>query len=235
MYHDTPGPLALAAVILGLGGCSLEQFKHDPVYAQAPQTCERKATVDDFDDHDDQILVQEGRGGYAYTFADKEGTTISPPESKFTVEHGGPSGSKYAVHIKGKLAGSGETYAGVGLDFRNPRKLYDASRYKGIAFMARAEAGSTTRVRFSVPDVNTDPDGKVCTACFNNFGISVDLTEEWTRFEVPWAELKQEGGWGKPRPDAIEPGKVIGVQWQVATPGSSFDIWIDNVTFTGCP
>ena len=233
-----PGRLAIsflhAAVLVG--GCSLEQFKKDPVYATEPQTCERMAMIEDGEDRDDQILVRQGRGGYTYTFVDKAGSVITPGDTAFKMEKGGPGSSKYAAHITGKLATTGETYAGVGMDFRNPRKPYDASRYKGVAFVAKVGPNSTTHVRLSAPDVNTDPDGKVCTTeCFNNFGIGVDLTEEWTRFEVAFSELKQEAGWGKPRPPTVDAAKLIGLQWQVAAPGSVFDIWIDDVTFTGCP
>jgi hypothetical protein len=28
---------------------------------------------------------------------------------------------------------------------------------------------------------------------------------------------------------------MYGVQWQVNTPGAEYDIWIDDVQFTGCP
>ena len=103
-------------------------------------------------------------------------------------------------HVKGQLAAQGQTYAGLALELRNPRRPYDASRYRGVAFAARSEAGATPHLRFRVPDGNTDPDGKVCTECYNDFGIAVELREEWTRYEVPFAELRQESGWGTPRP-----------------------------------
>ena len=217
-------------------GCSLDQFRKDPVYAAAaPETCESKAMIDNAEDRDDQILLRENRGGYIYTFVDKAGSTILPTESSFKMEKGGAGGSKYAMHIHGKLAASGETFAGVGLDLRNPRGTYNASHYKGVAFVAKAAKGATTHVRFSLPDVNTDPDGKICTECFNMFGIGVDLTEEWTRYEVAFPELKQEIGWGKPQPPAVDAAKLISLQWQVTAPGTVFDYWIDDVTFIGCP
>ena len=226
---------ATAFVLVGASGCSLEQFKHDPVYPKEAETCEQQAMIDDGEDRDDQILVRQNRGGFIYTFVDTVGSTILPTESGFKMERGGAHGSKYAVHITGKVAATGETFAGVGMDLRNPRGGYNASRYKGVSFLAKVGPKSTGHVRFSIPDVNTDKDGKVCTECFNAFGIGVDLTEEWTRYEVAFSELKQEAGWGNPRPAALEINKLFNVQWQVSAPGSVFDIWIDDVSFIGCP
>jgi hypothetical protein len=224
-------------VCLSLGSaCSLDQFRKDPPQPVSPTaTCEGKAMIDDCEDRNDQVLVRQGRGGYIYTFLDKAGSTITPTESTFKMERGGAGGSKYAVHVQGKLAGSGETYAGIGMDLRYPRKPYDAALYKGVSFVAKATKGSSPFIRFKVPDANTDPDGKVCSECFNDFGIGVELTEEWTRYEVPFTELKQEGGWGNPRPPAVDWKKLMSLQWQVSAPGSAFDFWIDDVSFIGCP
>jgi len=232
-FNGITGTIVCAAVLVG--GCSLDQFRKDPVVTTVPDSCERQATIEDAEDRNDQILVRGGRGGYIYTYIDKAGSSIEPTESSFRMERGGAQGSKYAIRIHGKLAPSGETYAGVGLDFRNPRRPYNASKYKGVAFAARVAPGSTTHVRFKMPDVNTDQDAKVCTECFNDFGIGVELSEEWTRYEVPFAELKQESGWGNPRPPSVTAEKLMSLQWQVSAPGSSFDIWIDDITFTGCP
>jgi hypothetical protein len=227
--------MTLVCAVAACGGCSLEQFKRDPVYAQTAQTCEQQAMVDDFEDRNDQVLVQQGRGGYEYTFVDTAGSSIEPGASKFTMTSGGAHGSKYAIHVTGKLAASGETYAGVGIDLRNPRKPYNATRYKGVAFLAKAGPNATTHLRFTLPDINTDKDAKVCTECFNDFGIPVDLSEEWTRYEIPFTELKQEAGWGNPRPPSVDASKLMGLQWQVSAAGTVFDFWIDDVTFIGCP
>jgi hypothetical protein len=227
--------LAGVAALSLFSGCSMDQFRKDPVYANAANTCEAQAMIDDAEDRNDQVLVRQHRGGYIYTFVDTAGSTVTPGATAFKMEAPGAHGSKYAMHVHGKLAATGETYAGLGIDLRNPRAGYDASKYKGVSFLARAGGNATSHVAFSIPDVNTDPDGKVCTECFNNFGIGVDLTPEWTRFEVPFTELKQQAGWGNPRPDALDVRKLISLNWQVTAPGSSFDIWIDDVSFIGCP
>src|SRR6185369_8655824 len=48
------------------------------------------------------------------------------------------------------------------------------------------------------------------------------------------SSLSQDQGWGSPHPGGINPEKLYGVQWQVNTPGAAFDLWIDDVQFTGC-
>jgi hypothetical protein len=226
------------ALLVGLGlasGCSLEQFRKDPVRPVSPEsTCEGQAIIDNAEDRNDQVLLRGGRSGYIYTYLDSAGSSIAPAANSFRMERGGAQ-SNYAAHVKGKLAPSGETFAGLGMDLRYPRKPYNASKYKGVAFVARAEKGSSPYVRFKMPDGNTDPDGKVCTECFNDFGIGIELTEEWTRYEVPFTELKQEGGWGNPRPPTVDTSKLMSLQWQVAAAGTAFDFWIDDVTFIGCP
>jgi endoglucanase len=227
---------ALAPAVVLLGGCSLDQFRKDPPPPPGiADTCETRAMVDDCEDRNDQILLRQGRGGYIYTYLDKAGSTITPTESTFKMAREGAHGSKYAVHIQGKLASSGETYAGIGMDLRYPRRPYDASRYKGVSFLAKVAKGTSPFVRFKLPDANTDPDAKQCTECFNDFGIGVELSEEWTRYEVAFSELKQESGWGKPRPPTVDAKQLMALQWQVSAPGTAFDIWIDDISFIGCP
>jgi endoglucanase len=110
----------------------------------------------------------------------------------------------------------------------------NGSQYKGISFWAKKGAG-TAKVRLKVPDKNTDPEGKVCAECFNDFGADLTLTEQWTKYVVPFNQMKQLGGWGSPHPPAIDPKTIYGVQFQVNEPGASYDIWVDDVEVTGCP
>jgi endoglucanase len=147
---------------------------------------------------------------------------------------GGSNGSGFAARMTGKV-GTGQTvFAGLGLNFFDPKRQYDASAYKGIAFWAKKAAG-TGKVRLKVPDVNTEPDGQKCSECFNDFGADLELTLQWTRYVIPFSSMGQLSGWGSPRPSAIDTKTLYGVQWQVNTPGASYDIWIDDVEFTGCP
>ncbi|MBV9950250.1 MAG: hypothetical protein JOZ69_25640, partial [Myxococcales bacterium] len=90
-------------------------------------------------------------------------------------------------------------------------------------------------VRLKVPDVATDPDGKVCTECFNDFGSDLTLSTEWKQYVIPFSDMSQMEGWGAPHPKGIDKSKIYGMQWQVNSPGADYDIWVDDVQFTGCP
>jgi hypothetical protein len=46
--------------------------------------------------------------------------------------------------------------------------------------------------------------------------------------------MSQLAGWGAPHTPAIEAGKLYGIQWQVASPGAAYDIWIDDPELVGC-
>jgi hypothetical protein len=225
--------IVLAPLVL-TAACSLNQFR-GPAQVQVPvETCAEKALIDDCEDADDQILPRQGRDGFFYTFADKAGSTVSPSETAFQMAAGGPKGSTHAVRLKGQVANGAEVYVGAGLEFKQSG-TYDASTFKGVAFSAKAQAGAQTHVRFMVADVNTDPKGKVCTACNNDFGVAFKPTDEWVRYEVPFADLKQETGWGAPRPPAVDTARLTGLKWQVSAPGAKIDLWLDDVAFIGCP
>jgi endoglucanase len=189
--------------------------------------------IEDAEDSDDRILVRAGRGGYLYTYRDEHGTKISP-SGEFSVTRGGANGSRYSLRMTGTVADAAEVYAGMGLAFREPKAPYDASRHSGISFVAKRASGVAAAVRVKLPDVNTDPDGGVCKECFNDFGIDFQVTEEWTNYEVSFADLEQQVGWGEPRPSALDASKLYGLQWQVTTRGADFDLWIDDVRFVGC-
>ena len=208
--------------------------------APSAMDCAVASTIDDVEDNDSQIAVSDGRSGYMYSYADesygKGGTTITPRPDAFSTTAGGAEGSAYAMHVTGKVAQSGEIYAGMGFNFTESDGLYDASAYRSISFYAKVGDGSSPHVRLQVADVNTDPKGGVCkeSECYNDFGAPLILTTEWKKYTIPFADLKQQSGWGNPRPPTVETSKLIGVKWQVATPGADYDLWIDNVQLEGC-
>jgi len=204
--------------------------------AVSDKDCPPEFVVDDAEDDNNQVLVRAGRGGYWYTFVDKAGSTITPPsQSPFMMSPGGARGSQYASRMMGKMSASGQPlFAGMGLSFTDPKAAYDASAYSGVLFYAKVGAGSAS-VRLKVPDGNTDPAGKVCSECFNDFGADLTLTGEWQKYVVPFASMKQMDGWGAPHPAALDKSKLFGLQWQVTQPGANYDVWVDGVQFTGCP
>jgi hypothetical protein len=221
---------AVGALALSCG-----QFSSVPVEeGAAGNPCEARALIDDVEDADDQVALKEGRKGYWYTYKDETGSSeIHPREDKFVAESGGVKGSSYAMRMHGKL-GQGEVYAGMGFSFADGEGVpYDASRYTGLSFLAKRSPKSVAMVRLKAPDGNTDPAGKTCTECYNDFGVAFELTEEWTRYTVRFDQLKQEQGWGEPRPPAPATDRLFGLQWQVTTPNGEFDVWLDDVRFEG--
>lgn len=223
----------MSLTAMPMAACSLDQFRGPPQVTVT--TCEEKALIEDGEDGDDQILLREGRNGYLYTFADKAGSTVLPAETGFRMAEGGAEGSTHSIHLTGHVASKGEVYVGVGFDLKESSDGYDASQYKGLSFSAKVKAGTEPHVRFMVGDVNTDPKGKICTACNNDFGITFKATNEWVRYQVTYPELKQEAGWGAPHPPAIDPARLMSVQWQVSVPNSDLDLWLDDIAFIGCP
>jgi endoglucanase len=205
--------------------------------ANSPEgkACPPDGVLDDGEDDNNQIALNKTRNGYWYTFGDKVGSTITPAAGgTFAMSRGGANGSAHAAHASGKIGGGQIVYAGMGFNFVDPKGLYDATAYGGISFWAKVGEGSATHVRLKVPDADTDPDGKVCTECFNDFGSDLELTTTWTKYTVPFSTLTQLQGWGTPRPASVNPAKLYGLQWQVNSPGAGYDIWVDDVTFTGC-
>lgn len=246
--HNVRRRLAPLALVLALTNCIPRPPGGGGAEAAAGQnledTAEGKAcgadgVVDDGEDNNNQVLAQKGRGGYWYTFADKGGTTITPTAGAaggtFSMSPGGANGSGFAARMNGKVSGTGTVYAGVGFNFADPKAPFDVTAYKGISFWAKRGENSTGALRVKLPDVNTDQDGRTCTECFNDFGVDLELTTTWTKYTVIFGAAQQMPGWGAPRPGAVESSKMYGVQWQVNTPGAEYDIWIDDVQFTGCP
>jgi endoglucanase len=136
--------------------------------------------------------------------------------------------------MHGSTGSSSDAYAGMGLSLREPSGPYDASKYTGVAFVAKQGPGGVAAVRFKVPDANTSKEAGVCRECFNDFGVDFQLTGEWTRYVVSFADLKQQQDWGDPRPAAVDASTLYGLQWQVSSPNAPFDVWIDDVSFVGC-
>lgn len=232
----------LLSSVLPLSGCKLLEELRNPVEEEEEKPflggCSRTAVVEDGEDNDHRILVHNERGGYMYTFVDSNGSTIQPTPGAqggmFTQEIGGANGSLYGGRFHGDLGPSGIVYAGFGMNLLEPKGLYDASQYEGVTFFARRAPDSVGKMRLKLPDKATDPDGGVCADCFNNFGKDIELTEEWKQYVVPFSEMKQEDGWGSPRPAAVDASALYAIQFQVNTPGAHFDIWIDDIAFFGC-
>jgi endoglucanase len=224
----------LGAFVAVTGGCTPFGTRPESDKPPSYKGCGPDGLIDDYEDNNNQITVFEDRGGYYYTYADKLGSKIWPEQGDnggtFTISEGG-NGSKYAINMKGKLANASVVYAGMGLDFRDPKEAFDASRFEGITFFAKRGSGSTAKLFAKLPDGNTDPTGEVCSACYNDFNAELNLGEQWKRYVLPFRDLRQEGTWGAPRRPHIDRSKLFAIHWEVKTSGADFDIWVDDVAF----
>ena len=208
------------SLLLGLGCVPKSAPPSQGKVATAP--CGPHAKICDGEDDDNQVIIQEGRGGYWYTFVDDVGSTIEPIAGAhggtFEMSKGGAHGSAHAARFRGTVAASGTVYCGMGVNFVDPKGGYDASRYGGLSFFAKKGPG-TGKVRLKVPDRNTDPDGGVCTECYNDFGDDLELTEDWRQHVIAFHQMRQLSGWGKPQLSHITVSELYAVQFQVNQPG----------------
>lgn len=233
--------LAISALAIGVG-ChkriviTSEETKNSPEAKACPPS---EGMISDSEANSNQVNKIKDRGGYWYTFVDPNGSTITPTAGAqggtFAMSPGGANGTKYAAHMTGQIGGGDAVYAGMAFNFVDPKGAYDGTAYKGISFWAKIGPGSTPNVRLKVPDTNTDPEGKVCKECFNDFGYDLVLTPDWKQYFVPYMAMKQLKGWGSPHMPAIDSSQMFGVQWQVNEKGVPFDVWVDEIQFTGCP
>ncbi|WP_198154629.1 glycoside hydrolase family 9 protein [Plesiocystis pacifica] len=227
-----------AWVVLGTACAMMESdSSSQPRGSTQAVTCTRSAVIEDGENNDHQVVVHANRNGYIYTFRGGD-TEVSPTAGAdggvFTMSLGGANGSQHAARMHGTVGSDDMAFAGLGFNFTDPQVGFDASRYEGISFFARRGAGSGGQVRLKVPDSKTFPAAGECTECFNDFGVDLELTEEWQHFVFEFEELAQLPGWGAPRPAMIDAASVYGLQFQVQGPGAAFDIWVDDVAFVGC-
>ncbi|HSC89424.1 MAG TPA: hypothetical protein VLC09_19210 [Polyangiaceae bacterium] len=227
--------------ILAMGAVGCKVSPTDPSLAQTDdgRACPGPgALLDDGEDSNNQTFVAGGRGGYWYTFMQGDGTEVWPQAGAlggtFEMSPGGADGTQWAARFKGVVGQGAIVLGGMGMNFVDPKGGYDASKYGGVEFWAKKAPGSVGKVRLKVPDVNTDPDGGVCSECFNDFGTDLIIGDEWQHYIVPFSSMKQMKGWGKPRKGSIETTALYGVQFQVSEPGATYDITVDQLRFTGC-
>lgn len=179
--------------------------------------------LDDLEDGDGRSLVADNRGGYWYTYKDSAGSTVEP-QGSFSPAEGGANGSKFAANMRGKTGDSGIVYVGLGFNLTDPMAPYDLSAAKGFCFQAKGKGP----MRVKLPDVNTAPEGGQCKQCYNDFGVEFSPTEEWKEYCFDFAQLKQQSGWGEPKP-ALATDHTFSIQWQVSANATEFDLTVDDV------
>ncbi|HEV8551440.1 MAG TPA: hypothetical protein VGQ57_20475 [Polyangiaceae bacterium] len=185
---------------------------------------------DDLEDDNSQVALAGGRAGY-WWLAHAPHATVSVPGNEFRVSDGGPKGSKKAAHFAGKTDLQDVWGASLGANFLGGG-FYDASKYVGVSFKLKGTPKGF--IRFKVLDVNTHPDGAICTKeCWNAFGKTVELTGDWQSLDFAFADLAQYDGWGSPHPPQLNVTKLKHLEWSVDQ-GVDFDFWVDDVKLLAC-
>jgi hypothetical protein len=101
---------------------------------------------------------------------------------------------------------------------------FDASAFTGIAFFAKADSAEK-RIRLDVSDVNTHPDGGVCSSnCYQNFQRSLTLTDSWKLYRIPFTNITRAGN-----PPVIS--QLYQIIFSFPYAGVASDVWIDDVYF----
>jgi hypothetical protein len=206
-----------AVVDAGHGGSAGSAVMRDPL------------VIDDLEDNDALLIPVAGRDGAWFTFNDGTATGVQTPASGASF-HGVAGGynSAYAARTYGQ--GFQQFGSSLAFNFRagTPPAFYDARAYKGIRFFAKAPSGTKT-VKVVINDLNTTPNGGICSICFDPFFETITLATDWSQYTVMFADMKQ-AGYGVPQVAALAAGSVEGVQFSLP-PNVSFDFWIDNVAF----
>jgi hypothetical protein len=189
--------------------------------------------IDDLNDGNRFILNNSGRVGSWTDSHDSTptGAMYPDPVNLFTPTDTGDSCRKYAVYVKG--SGFSDWGASFWFGLGSP---YNASKYTGITFWARTDAGSSGVVRVSFPDKDTYPDGGICktnvtgaTQCYDHYGARVTLTPDWKKQTLSFKDLSQDG-WGL-QGAAFDPSTLFQVLFQIPV-NATFGIWVDDVAFT---
>lgn len=197
--------------------------------------------IDDMEDCTFFTVAVDGRSGGWWAASDGSagGTMVPSPDREAPPE---PlpiprCESRYAMHVTG--AGFEEWGAILGVSFvwANGGQLpYDASRHEGVTFWARIGDTSTNTVRVAFPDINSEPEGGICTddgsletGCFDTRGVVVTgLSQQWKRYRIPFAGASQRG-FGLPT-DALATDQLYGLHFFFEA-GTVFDFWVDDLMF----
>ena len=207
--------------------------------------------IDDMEDDNATIIIRRDndRSGVWFAFNNDNsfGDQEPKPNSPFYMDELDPArgSSHYAAHTRG--SGFVDWSGGIGFDLRS-QLAYDASRYAGFGFWARRDADASARLRADVTDRNTTPYGGQCDseatcsrdracdpalmACYDNFGVALELSEEWQFYSYGWDELSQ-AGWSGNFYSEITRTEIYGIRFQ-SEPETEFEFWIDDVAFV-CP
>lgn len=187
---------------------------------------ERATLIDDLEN--ETPPRSEGRmGGW---FLAHDGTSGEQfPAATYPLErtdedaHGGD----YAIRTWG--SGFTDWGAEIGISFNYDGFgdcAYDVSSFAGVSFWAKGE-GEIDFLVATEPTVPVSFGGTCTGTCWDDFGIVIELGDEWQHYEVRWEDLAQQG-WGTRA--TFDPASVMWLHWSDRS-AESFDIWLDDIYF----
>ena len=198
--------------------------------------CGDQASIDDGEDGDDALTRLEGRTGKWHTTRDSQGVNIDPAkDATFRMSDGGANGSRKAARVKCTARGGVDVRCGLALDFKSPPQIYDASAYGGISFIARSKGNQAAKVIVHVRDANTERESDLCLTCGQYLGAPVILTDNWLVYTIAFNELKPSAAADPKKLRQLLPKGLYGISWDIILPKGEFELWVDDVKFTGCP
>ncbi len=188
--------------------------------------------IDSFEDGDLRINVIDARDGDWF----QAQSQLGAPLGTMAVESG-------TLHMTGAATtlspppGQPDDWATFGVPLG---QCYDASTYAGIQFRIRGTSagGKNNSVRFSISTPVTTgvsaggscPDGDL--GCYNHFGKTIILSEDWQTVTVTWAELLQ-GNWGIMAPAGYDKAAhILAINFAPLENTKGYDFSIDDVQFT---
>lgn len=197
-----------------------------PIPTPAYPTCSNVSTptlIDDMEDNNNQILLNQCRNGYWYTYNDGSagvqktggvagGFIMGSPG----IGYNGTGTSNHCVEVSTNTGFTGYG-AGFGFSFITPQANYNAYGYHGIQFYAKNTAGSPT-VAFAVTD------NDVVNSNYNvgPHTINLAFTSSWSLYQVSMAQLiaspntyVRTGGVAT----VFDPSRIQQVQWSVGGSG----------------
>lgn len=186
--------------------------------------------IDDFEDGDAQIHRVFERDGWWWVGSDDTAGSMTPTRGAVQPEVLAEGGR--AMHFTAEGFTEWGAQLGVSLEWSSEgiKCPFNAGAYDGFSF--RAKGTGSLPVQVTLPQTNGagsgDPRSKCTEGCWDHYQVVRQLTEDWVRHEVRWADL-QQGGWGKPVPFDAE--QLIGIVFSPKPEDLPVDAWIDDLEF----
>lgn len=196
--------------------------------------------IDSMEDNDKQIGLAGGDYWFTYSANSTTNTTAACTTTPFgtdTPEELSPhrGSSQFGMHFVGVGCSTLKVQGGLGLKkgaTAGSLLGYNASAYTGIAFWAKVgSASSAANMIVEIPNGTTHPDGGTCLPddCYGHYRTSVDLTDQWQRFELKFADFSPAAFGANDGPTmATNALFQIIFSWNNR---AQINVWIDDVTF----